>query len=221
MASSWKKVKSLFWQSSGNEPAAQPSASAGAGAPAGELSDADFANLLGGNEHVVPKDAYEPVEAGSVAVTADAFGLTTIDFQAQYDAAGIPDTDEVEQLENFLARLDPSLPNASKIAAAQAFLGAIGKDKNNVLEDAARKIERVRGILQSKEQETQQNLGNEQAEIDALQAKVESHRKRMEELNRELEGVRQACLVEESRLQAARVFFGNIDSGAQRAGQAR
>ena len=56
-----------------------------------------------------------------------------IDFQQQYDLAGIPDTDEVEQLENFLARLDPSLPSVSKLAAAQAFLGAIGKDKEAVL----------------------------------------------------------------------------------------
>jgi hypothetical protein len=210
MASSWKKVKSLFWQSSGNEQAAQATPS-GAGA-AGELSDDDFAKLLGDNAHVVPKDAYEPVEAASVAVTADAFGATTIDFQGQYDVAGIPDTDEVEQLENFLARLDQSLPKASKVAAAEAFLGAIGRDKGAVLADAERKIKRVHGILKAKEDETRDALGHEQQEIDSLQAKIEEHRKRMEELNRTLEGVRQACLSEESRLQAARVFFGAFDA---------
>jgi len=133
-----------------------------------------------------------------------------IDFQAQYDAAGIPDTDEVEQLENFLTRLDPALPQVSKIAAAQAFLGAIGKDPQAVLADAERKIRRVRGILQSKQEETQQQIAAQKAEIDALQARIDEHRKNMQELNRQLEGVRQACTVEESRLQAARVFFGTI-----------
>jgi hypothetical protein len=210
MASSWKKVKGLFWQSGGGD------AAPGAGKPspdaaAEELSDEDFASLLSGNEHVVPKDAYDPVPAADIAVKADVFGSTTIDFQAQYDAAGIPDTDEVEQLENFLTRLDGSLPKASKIAAAQAFLGAIGKDKNSVLQDAERKIKRVHGILRSKEEETREALAREQQEIDGLAAKIESHRKNMEEQNRVLEGVRQACLTEESRLQAARVFFGAFD----------
>lgn len=168
--------------------------------------------MLQGSPHAVPKGApAAAVDASSVRLATDVTGAVKIEFQEQYDLAGIPDTDEVEQLENFLARLDPSLPKASKIAAAQAFLGAIGKDKSNVLEDAARKIERVRGILQSKEEDTRQSLANEQGEIDALQAKIEAHRKRMEELNHELEGVRQACLIEESRLQAARVFFGNVD----------
>ena len=209
--SSWKKVKGLFWQSGGSS--SSPQAAQPGGGP-GELSDEEFAAMLQGSPHAVPKDAPPAaVDAGTVSVGTDVNGTVTIDFQEQYDLAGIPDTDEVEQLENFLARLDASLPKASKIAAAQAFLGAIGKDKNNVLEDAARKINRVRGILQSKEQDTQQALGGEQAQIDALQAQIEAHRKRMEELNRELEGVRQACLVEESRLQAARVFFGSVDAG--------
>jgi hypothetical protein len=211
MASSWKKVKSMFWQPSGGA-TAHPEGAPPAEAPGEEMSDADFATFLSGNEHVVSKDAYEPVEPASVAVKADVFGSTTIDFQAQYDAAGIPDTDEVEQLENFLSRLDGSLPKASKIAAAQAFLGAVGKDKGSVLEDAERKIKRVHGILRGKEDETRDALAREQQEIDALQAKVEAHRKHMEELNRALEGVRQACLGEESRLQAARVFFGAFDA---------
>src|SRR5262245_2722664 len=123
--SSWKKVKNLFWQSSGGG-AAPPQAAGGGGAAGGELSDAEFAAMLQGSPHAVPKDAPPAaVDAGSVRLATDVTGAVKIDFQEQYDLAGIPDTDEVEQLENFLARLDPSLPNASKIAAAQAFLGAI------------------------------------------------------------------------------------------------
>lgn len=214
---SWKKVKGLFWQG-GAEPAAPGRAAAPADAEGAELSDEEFAKLLSADPNAVPKEQFEPVAAGTVKVTPDATGAITIDFQAQYDVAGIPDTDEVEQLENFLARLDSSLPKASKIAAAQAFLGAIGKDKNDVLEDAARKIKRVHGILRGKEEETRAALASEQQEIDALQAKIEAHRKSMEGQNHELEGVRQACLIEESRLQAARVFFGNIEPSGSAAG---
>jgi len=206
---SWTKVKSLFWQSGDQEPP-RPRAKSGEGSGA-DISDEEFAKLLASDPHAVPKGAGEPVDPISVKLNVDG-GAVSIDFQEQYDLAGIPDTDEVEQLENFLARLDESLPKASKIAAAQAFLGAIGKDKSAVLEDAARKIHRVRGILQSKEAETHEALGGEQQQIDALQAQIEAHRKRMEELNRQLEGVRQACIVEESRLQAARVFFGNMEA---------
>ena len=212
--SSWKKVRNLFWQS--GDPGAPPPPKGGSAPPGdgSELSDEEFAAMLQGSPHAVRKSVPPAqVDASSIKVTSEG-GAVSIDFQEQYDLAGIPDTDEVEQLENFLARLDASLPKASKIAAAQAFLGAIGKDKNNVLEDASRKIQRVRGILQSKEEETRAALEGEQGEIDALQQKIEGHRKRMEEVNRELEGVRQACLVEESRLQAARVFFGTEGGAA-------
>lgn len=205
---SWKKVKNLFWQSPDGPSAAPPPE----GAEVHEISDADFQAMLAGTP-AAPQPPPDVVDPSTLNISS-AGGAITIDFQAQYDLAGIPDTDEVEQLEGFLTRLDPSLPQVSRVAAAQAFLGAIGKDANAVLEDAARKISRVRGIAGSKEQETQAALANEQAQIDQLQAQVEQHRARMQELNRELEGVRQACLAEESRLQAARVFFGNFNPAA-------
>lgn len=210
-SSPWKKVKGLFWQSGASEePPAAPAVSESADA-GGEMSDAEFAALLEGNPLAVPKEAHDdPVDVAAVRVEALGEGVQ-IDFQQQYDLAGIPDTDEVEQLENFLQRLDPSLPQVSKIAAAQAFLGAIGKDKGAVLADAERKIRRVRAILLGKEQETTQRLQEQQAAIDRLQAEIEAHRNQMQEHNRQLEGVRAACLHEESRLQAARVFFGSVD----------
>jgi|GEM_PF-1842080 hypothetical protein len=206
--SPWNKVKGLFWQSGEPSTSAPPAA---APAAEGELSDEEFAALLGESPHAVPQEAHDdPVDFSGLQVQTVGDAVQ-IDFQHQYDQAGIPDTDEVEQLENFLARLDPSLPQVSKIAAAQAFLGAIGKDKASVLGDAERKIRRVRAILLGKQQETQQMLSDQQQAIDRLQAEIEAHRSRMQELNRELEGVRMACLQEESRLQAARVFFGSVD----------
>ncbi|MBN2195892.1 MAG: hypothetical protein JW751_23950 [Polyangiaceae bacterium] len=206
--SGWKKVRSLFWQ----QGEAEPDALAG---EAADLSDEDFAALLAGNEHAVPSGPAEPVDATSIAVTTAADGAIEIDFQTQYDEAGIPDTDEVEQLESFLTRLDAALPKASKIAAAEAFLGAIGKDKSAVMTDAERKIQRVRGLLAAKEAATGDSIATEQASIDQLLQQIEGHKQRMEDLNRELEGVRRACLVEESRLQAARVFFGSVTPTAK------
>jgi hypothetical protein len=205
-----KAVKSLFWQSEGDGASKAPEAPV-EGEEA-EFTADELAAFIGeGTPHTVPAEEFDPVEVGTIEISTSEVGAVAIDFQAQYDAAEIPDTDEVEQLENFLERLDPQLPQASKIAAAQAFLGAIGKDKLAVLEDAARKIKRVHGVLQSKQEETGQTLATEQASIDELQAKIDAHRERIETLKGELEGVKKACLVEESRLQAARVFFGEVN----------
>jgi hypothetical protein len=202
----WNKVRNLFWQ--GGE---APAAAAGAGGVDADMSDEDFAALLSGSPHAVPQGSMERVDVGTVHMSADPSGALTIDFQEQYDLAGIPNTDEVEQLENFVARLDQTLPQASKIAAAQAFLGAIGKDKAAVFADAERKIMRVRGIAQAKDEETRAAIEAEQAQIAQLEAQIEAHRQRVEACTRNLEGVRHACLIEESRLQAARVFFGNVE----------
>jgi hypothetical protein len=205
-----KAVKSLFWQSEGD--GASEASEALVEGEEDELTAEDLAAFISeGSPHTVPADEFDPVEVGTIEISTTDVGAVAIDFQAQYDTAGIPDTDEVEQLENFLERLDPQLPQASKIAAAQAFLGAIGKDKQAVLDDAERKIKRVHGVLQSKQQQTAQTLASEQAAIDELQAKIDAHRERIEGVKGELEGVKKACLVEESRLQAARVFFGEVN----------
>lgn len=141
-------------------------------------------------------------------------GSVTIDFQADYDASGIPNTDEVEQLELFLSGLDQQLPQSSQLAAAKAFLGAVGKKVEDVLRDAERKIERVRAIRSGHDQATQSAITEEQAAIEDLLRTIEQHKARMQERTRELESVRHACLIEESRLQAARVFFGQA-AGSQ------
>ncbi len=198
--SNWTKVRSLFWQSGEPEAATGP-----------ELSDQEFAELLS-TEHAVPEGAVEGVDPAEV-VTSGAAGALEIDFQAQYDAAGIPNTDEVEQLERFLGGLDQNLPQASRLAAANAFLGAVGKSIQDVLRDAERKIGRVRAIRTGKEQATEAALGQEQARIQDLTASIEEHKARMQEQSAELEAVRRLCQVEEARLQAARVFFGNAAAG--------
>ena len=201
--SGWKKVRNLFW-------VAETPANAEPAPPTEELSDDEFAALLSGSEHAVPPGQAEQVPSAEVRLGAGEGDVVKIDFQEQYNLAQIPDTDEVEQLEAFLGRLDLSLPQSSKIAAAEAFLGAIGKDRNAVLVDAERKIRRVRGLVVAQENETRAALAAEQAEIDQLAQQIEVHRRRMEQINRLLEGVRRACQIEESRLQAARVFFGNV-----------
>jgi hypothetical protein len=206
--SGWKKVKNLFWVDPG-APASSGDAPAAAGDGA-ELSDEEFAAMLAGQPQAVPAGVADAVVPEAVRPTATADGSVQIDFQAQYDEAGIPNTDEVEQLEAFLNRLDGSLPQASKVAAAEAFLGAIGKDRAAVLTDAERKIKRVRGVLAAHETEAKRQVDQEQAEIDSLMQAIDQRRKHMEDLNRQAEGVRRACQIEEARLQAAHVFFSNV-----------
>ncbi|HKA91604.1 MAG TPA: hypothetical protein VKE22_28270 [Haliangiales bacterium] len=167
----------------------------------------------------VPKDAASapsPLPADAVPAT---FGAGAIDFQALYDQAGIPNTDEVEALEKFLGGLDMELPQASKVAAAKAFLNAIGKSPNDVLEDAGRKIQVVRVVGEAKGAEAAKVLADHQAAIDELNKKIEEHRAAMEQTHREMESVKGQCAVEEGRLQGARTFFGHVGelptSGAQ------
>src|SRR5215470_6723188 len=160
----WDKLKSLFVVK--DEKPVDRSAL--------EVTDTD----LGAFE--IGKDA---APSGPPPLPADAapatFASGAIDFQALYDQAGIPNTDEVEALEKFLGGLDMELPQASKVAAAKAFLGAIGKSPNDVLEDAARKIQVVRIIDESKRAEAGGILDQHQAAINELQKQIEDHRAAM------------------------------------------
>ncbi|SRR6266568_4024226 len=187
----WNKLKSLFVVK--EQPAALDRAAL-------EVSNEDLSALE------LPKDG-SPVPAG---VTAPSVAAGPIDFQGLYDQAGIPNTDEVEALEKFLGGLDMELPQASKVAASKAFLGAIGKSPNDVLEDAGRKIRVVRVVDEAKAAETDKVLQEHQAAIDALQKQVEEHRAAMEQVHRDRESVRAQCAVEEGRLQGARTFFGVV-----------
>jgi hypothetical protein len=134
----------------------------------------------------------------------------TIEFQALYDQAGIPNTDEVEALERFLCGLDSSLPDSSKLAAAKAFLGAIGKSPQDVITDAGRKITVVRAVTEAKRSDTSARVAERRAKIAELEQLIQQERTTMESLQKELESVMTQCAVEESRLQGARMFFGHV-----------
>jgi archaellum component FlaC len=135
----------------------------------------------------------------------------TIDFQALYDQAGIPNTDEVESLERFLVELDTELPQTSKLAAAKAFLKATGKSSVDVLTDAARKIKVVRAIEAGKAEDSRSGLAQQQSAVDDLQKQIDGLRTAMESAKRDLDSVRAQCTTEEARLQGARMFFGAMD----------
>ena len=135
----------------------------------------------------------------------------TVDFQALYDQAGIPNTDEVEALENFLHELDNELPQGSKLAAAKAFLKATGKSPVDVLNDAARKIKVVRAIEAGKSEDARSAISQEQAAIDDMQKQIDDRRTAMEATKKDLESVKGQCATEEARLQGARMFFGAMD----------
>jgi hypothetical protein len=192
--SRWKKMKSLFVTSDDDT----------AAVPSGESV----------NEAELLAMELPPGEVGSLPPTAEGSSLGTggsIEFQPLYDEAGIPNTDEVEALEKFLAGLEDSLPQASKLAAAKAFLSAIGKSPDDVLKDAASKIKVVRAVEAAKSDWVNGKIAEHQMAIDELIKKAEDHKAQMEQLKKDLEAVRGQCAVEEGRLQGARVFFGAMD----------
>ncbi|MBI4509307.1 MAG: hypothetical protein HY698_06700 [Deltaproteobacteria bacterium] len=191
--SRWKKVKSLFVESEDEAP--------GTRVPQVDEAELMMMELPAGEIGDLPPGA-----------SGDSLGKGgAIDFQPLYDEAGIPNTDEVEALERFLGGIEDSLPQASKLAAAKAFLSAIGKSPNDVLRDAASKIKVVRAVEQAKTEWVGAQVSEHQAAIDELLRKAEEHKVAMERLKKELEDVRGQCAVEEGRLQGARVFFGVMD----------
>ena len=184
----WNKLKSLFVETD----------------TTGEAASAALAEL---EKYQVPAD---PGADAAPSVPVAAVGQGELDFQALYDQAGIPNTDEVEALERFLHGLDESLPQASKLAAAKAFLGAIGKAPTDVLRDAGRKITVVRAVADAKRADVEKASSERQAAINELQRQIDEHRSALEALKRDLESVRAKCATEEGRLQGARVFFGAV-----------
>jgi hypothetical protein len=157
-------------------------------------------------KYELPPGEVAPLPAGTPAEALSG----QIDFQALYDQAGIPNTDEVEALERFLGGLDGDLPASSKTAAAKAFLGAIGKSPSDVITDAGRKIAVVRAVGDAKGTDTDQAIAQHQSAIAELQQKLDEQRASIEALQKDLESVRSQCAVEESRLQGARMFFGYV-----------
>jgi len=182
----WNKLKSLFVETDTTQ----------------EAESAAMADL---EKYQVPEDP----DATST-VSAPQLAQGELDFQALYDQAGIPNTDEVEALERFLHGLDESLPQASKLAAAKAFLGAIGKAPTDVLRDAGRKIVVVRAVADAKRADVEKASSERQAAINDLQRQIDEHRSAVEALKHDLESVRSKCAAEEGRLQGARVFFGAV-----------
>jgi hypothetical protein len=185
----WNKFKSMFVVSDSSAPAADPDQ---------VLKDLEKYELPADQVGSLPPDTAAAAISGQ------------IDFQGLYDQAGIPNTDEVEALERFLQGLDTSLPDSSKLAAAKAFLGAIGKAPGHVIEDAGRKIQVVRAVADAKRTDTESGVAERQSAIAELQRQIDEHRASIEGLQKDLEGVRAQCAVEESRLQGARVFFGHL-----------
>jgi hypothetical protein len=195
--SSWNKLKSMFVVNDGSGGASSLSSGSGS------VEDAVLKEL---EKYELP-----PGDVGTLPPATTPQALSgTIDFQALYDQAGIPNTDEVEALERFLAGLDSNIPDSSKLAAAKAFLGAIGKAPKDVITDAGRKIQVVRAVGDAKRTDTEKAAGEREAAIAELQRQIDEHRASMEGLQKDLEAVRGQCAVEESRLQGARVFFGHV-----------
>lgn len=190
----WNKLKSMFVVSEEAQPLAQ-------------------SNELDADQVLKDLEKYQlPVEEkAELAPNVPAASIgTEIDFQALYDQAGIPNTDEVEALERFMSGLDTSLPDAAKLAAAKAFLNAIGKAPADVITDAGRKIGVVRVVADTKRGETARAVAERQAQIAELEKQIQTERSIVASIQQELESVLTKCAVEESRLQGARMFFGHV-----------
>ena len=98
----------------------------------------------------------DKAKAKEIRSLLDDCGLT-ISSLAYYPNPLHPDA---EHRETVIAHLKKVI-EAAEMLETPVVGTFIGKDKNNVLEDVSRKIGRVRGILQSKEEEMWVAIGNE------------------------------------------------------------
>jgi hypothetical protein len=186
----WNKLKSLFVES-------------------GTSKDAASAAMAELEKYQVPENT--PPGAAATALAVGAVSSDgALDFQALYDRAGIPNTDEVEALERFLHGLDEALPQPARLAAAKAFLGAIGKAPADVVQDAGRKIAVVRAVVDAKRSDVEKSQAEHQTAMAELERQIDEHRAAVAALKQDLEAVRGQCATEEGRLQGARVFFGAV-----------
>ena len=69
-------------------------------------------------------------------------------------------------------------------------------------------------MADAKRADTEKAVGERQATINELQRQIDEQRAAIEGLQKDLESVRSQCVVEESRLQGARMFFGYVSEGA-------
>jgi hypothetical protein len=194
----WNKLKSLFVETDTSKDAAS----------------AAMAEL---EKYRVPEDAPPSAAAAGLAL-GEVSGEGALDFQALYDRAGIPNTDEVEALERFLHGLDEALPQPAKLSAAKAFLSAIGKAPADVVQDAGRKIAVVRAVVDAKRTDVEKAQTEHQTAMADLERQIDEHRAAVAALKQDLEAVRSQCATEEGRLQGARVFFGAVGEAKPGAG---
>ena len=75
-------------------------------------------------------------------------------------------------------------------------------------------IAEVRSVDEAKKGATEATRQEHQQAIAALERQIEEHRAAIEAAMREHESVKQQCVVEEARLQGARVFFGYVENAA-------
>jgi hypothetical protein len=122
-----------------------------------------------------------------------------------------PDNDELQQLqqlEMFVNKLDPSLPQAQRVQTAHAFMHALGKDVAHVIGAAEQKIARIRGNTTGRDRELRDALAAEQMTIQQLESQIEQRRQRAAQLTQQLETVTTLGSDDEKRVHALRQFFG-------------
>jgi hypothetical protein len=222
---SWKR---LFWQTevdSATKPAPDAKSQSAAPATAPPLttpqgtvqlevppqaaavagpSEAELVTLLG-TAASTPATGPSPPGSGAVAgPPPEATPASSDDGELLLDVT--PDTDDLQQLEMIVAKLE-SLPGPSRVAAASAAMAALGKDARQVISQAEQRLARTRKKMTERCRELTESVAKEHETITMLQARIEEHRTCIAQLTQQRNALQSSGEDDETRIQRLRALF--------------
>ena len=152
-------------------------------------------------------------------VPPDAMGEKTLDFNAIYAAAKLPETQfGADEMLNVLSSIPADVPLQTKRVTVKAVLGgmaAMGASPENIVADASRKLAALQAFNGFMEKKTSETIETSQKVIAELEAQIETRRQAMQNARGELARVTQGCEAEAEKLDEVLEFF-SLDEGVSK-----
>ena len=134
------------------------------------------------------------------------------DFAAIYEHAGLPIAPfTAEQMLDMLNSLPPELPLSTRRQTVKVTLGAMGKSlgatADTIVADASRKMAALAAYSDSLTKQTAETVTAAQAEIAALEARIETQRQAITAAQQKQSDAARLCSAESDRLDDVLEFF--------------
>jgi FtsZ-binding cell division protein ZapB len=167
-------------------------------------TEAELATLLRTAAPTPATGSPPPVNGAAAGPAPEASPASSDDGELLLDVT--PDTDDLQQLEMIVAKLE-ALPGPSRVAAAGAAMAALGKDARQVISQAEQRLARTREKMTERCRELTESVAKEHETIAMLQARIEEHRTRIAQLTQQRNALQSSGEDDETRIQKLRALF--------------